>query len=89
MSATILYLPPPVRLAIPAAVPDHGDTLTVNGIAVGTSHWPQPQGHENHTWTAWYADDEPDDCGGMDFGHGPTQDRAIANLFFRFPREDR
>ena len=56
--------------------------------AIETSHWPQPYGWENHTWTAWYADDEPDDFGDMNFAYGSTEEEAIANLLHRFPREE-
>ena len=86
MSAAVLLLIAP-RPA-PATESDHSDWLTVNGIAIGTSYWPQPPGHEDRAWTAWYAEDEPDDLGGMNFGHGSSRDRAVANLFFLFPREN-
>lgn len=57
-------------------------------IPIETSYWPQPYGWEDHAWTAWYEDDEPDDLGHMNFGYGPTQERAIANLMHRFPRDE-
>ena len=55
---------------------------------IGTNYHPQPHGWENHAWTAWYEDDEPDDFGEMVFGYGPTQQRAISDLRIRFPKED-
>jgi len=55
---------------------------------IDTNYWPQPEGNEDHAWTAWYRDDEPDYDGFMRFGNGSTQLRAIDNLRIRFPRED-
>ncbi len=54
---------------------------------IDTSFWPQPFGWEHHSWTAWYKEDEPDDLGGLNFGYGSTELRAIADLMIRFPRD--
>lgn len=37
-------------------------------------------------WLAFYADDEPNDAGGMDYGEGPTETAAIADLIENHPR---
>jgi hypothetical protein len=69
--------------------PDHGDLFMAVDVEIATNHYPQPEGHENYAWTAWYADDEPDYDGAMNFGYGSTQERAVGDLILRFPREDR
>ena len=48
----------------------------------------QPPGREDYAWTAWYADDEPDDYGDMVFGYGSTEERARTNLVVWFPRQE-
>ena len=39
-------------------------------------------------WQAIYDDDEPDDDGRMDAGHGATEQEAIADLIENYPRGD-
>ena len=39
-------------------------------------------------WQAVYDDDEPNDNGQMDVGHGRTEAEAISDLTENYPREE-
>lgn len=57
------------------------------GRLIKTKHDYPPIPDRSLDWSAWYDGDEPSDAGGMDVGHGPTEEAAIADLVENYPDE--
>lgn len=53
---------------------------------ISTNFWRKPGPTDAFDWSAWYEDDEPNDDGLMDIGHGRTEQDAINDLLVNFPR---